>query len=62
MHRVVLLRTIGSESHTTGHAIISKMTPRFQVGSHFYERVDDPDTGEPLGAYIYKGKGSETAS
>lgn len=33
---------------------LSHTPPRIDVGEHRYERIDDPDTGESLGGYVYQ--------
>lgn len=33
--------------------LLSKQPPRIQIGGVEYNRIDDPDTGESLGAYAY---------
>lgn len=32
---------------------LSKQPPRIEIGGVEYVRIDDPDTGESLGAYAY---------
>lgn len=43
-------RTVHLLTEITSHA-------RIQLGLSIYERVDDPGTGDFLGAYVYAGRG-----
>ena len=32
--------------------VLKRTPPRIQIGSELFDRVDDPETGEPLGLYL----------
>lgn len=34
------------------NVFITKTPPKIRVGNQLYERIDDPETGDPLGAYV----------
>lgn len=37
---------------------LRKEPPRIQIAGRIYERIDDPDTGEGLGAYVATSEAS----
>ncbi len=42
----------------SGRTVCLRREPaRIQIADRIYERIDDPDTGEGLGAYVATGNG-----